>query len=426
MERGMLQQFRRVLSKPNFAKLWTGQSVSWFGDSLYFLSLLWLVQEMTGSKAMMGLVAVARTVPQLLGFVAGALVDRLNKRNSMVAVSVCQALLVSCIPLFKVFGVLRVWHIPFVAFGLALLGTFFFPARQALLPDLVEQHELVTANALMSVSQQTVSLLGYSTGGLFIASFGVMPLFALDAATFVVAAIAIWLLDIRKSGTEVLEANPAGRTHVFGDVVQGIRFIGTTRALIIAIPLSIAINFLFAPLSVLMPAWVTEVLNREADAYGFIQSAMMVGMVVGSFVAGLLAQHLSKSGLILGGIVMTGLSLVAFAISRNIWLVLACMAAFGLSNAVTNVLFTAYIQSIVPRDMIGRVFGAVGTIGQVAVPVGQALAGLLGETYPLPLVFGCQGAVTALLAGIYLLWPGIRQVFDQAEVPIPTASAEIS
>jgi hypothetical protein len=80
---GVWSGYRRVLGKRNFMLLWAGQAVSWFGDSLYFVSLLWLVQEMTGSRAMMGAVAACRTVPQLLQVLTGALVDRSDRRRMM-------------------------------------------------------------------------------------------------------------------------------------------------------------------------------------------------------------------------------------------------------------------------------------------------------------------------------------------------------
>ena len=422
-----LSRYRAVLSKPNFALLWGGQTISWFGDSLYFLSLLWLVQEMTGSRAMMGVVAACRTIPSLMGFLVGALVDRLDKRRLMLAVSMCQALTVASVPLLKAVGLLRTWHIPVIAFLLAILGIFFVPARQTLIPYLVKKDELVHANSLMTLSQQAIFIAGYGTGGLLIASLGVMPLFWIDAVSFLGVIAAIWLLRVpglqRPDSAEQTAAGAFGRAKALrAEVMAGLEFMMKTPAISLVMPLSILFNFLFAPFSVLLPSWVKDVLNRGPEVFGFIQTATMAGMVLGSLAVGLLVHKVRMSWALPVSLIVMALSIIGFAATRQVWLALLFTGIMGTANAFTNVVFNSYIQAVVPREMMGRVWGTLGTIGQVAAPAGQALAGFLGQVVALPVLFGVEGWATTIISVSYCLAPRIREVFDSVEKSIVRGS----
>ena len=411
-----------VLARRNFGFLWLGQAISWFGDSLYFISLLWLVQEMTGSKAMMGVVAVCRTVPALFSFATGALVDAVDKKKSMIVVSLAQALVVGLIPVMRSQGILQAWHIPVAAFLLSSLGAFMYPARQALLPQLVPQQELVYANSLMTMAQQIVFIGGYAAGGLLIAALGVMPLFGIDSVSFVAVAAAVWFLNLparaagdEPAGSPVLPAAPpsesAGRRFAT-DLREGWGFMIKTPAIMMVMPLSIIINFIFAPLGVLMPSWVKDVLQKGPEVFGFLETAVMVGTIAGSMVAGLMVARFRT--VVVVSLVSMGLALAAFAASREVWLSLMILVFFGLANAICNVMFMSYLQAITPQNIIGRVFGACQTLTMMAAPAGQALAGVLGQTMPLPLLFGGPGYITAVLSVVYFAVPAVGRALDSA------------
>lgn len=426
--------------------------MSWFGDSLYFVSLLWLVQEMTGSRAMMGLVAACRTFPALLSVVAGAFVDRWDRRRMMIATDLIRAATVALIPLFRALGILQPWQIPVVAFMLALTGAFFVPARQALLPATVERRQIAPANSLMTLSQQAIFVVGYATGGMLIAAFGVLPMFTIDSATFLVSVTAITAMKMSRAETHpgrvdrdrvaAQEAGGqagqegqtdragqaerrAGRSGLGRELGEGLRYVYSSPALRIIMPLSVGLNFVFAPVSVLMPSWVSDVLRGGPQVFGLIQTASMAGMAVGSVAAGVLVAKWRRSVVALSCLGAMGLLLVVFSMVRGVAAPLAAMAAMGMTNAVTNIILMTWLQTVVPQRMMGRVFGALGTVSQIAAPAGQALAGMLGEVVPLPLLFGGPGLVAAGAAAVYALVPPLRRAFDldQAEEAVPGRQA---
>lgn len=416
------KQYLSVLSRRNFSLLWLGQAISWFGDSLYFISLLWLVQEMTGSKAMMGVVAVCRSVPSLFAFATGALVDSIDKKKSMVACSLGQALVVGMIPVMRSQGILQAWHIPVAACLLSTLGAFMYPARQALLPQLVPQQELVHANSLLTMVQQIVFISGYAAGGVLIAALGVMPLFTIDALSFVAVAAAVWLLNLpaRAAGDEPagLPALPAASPsessarRFVTDLREGWGFIVKTPTIMMVMPLSVILNFVLAPTSVLMPSWVKDVLQKGPEVFGFLETAIMVGTIVGSMIAGMLISRFRT--VVVFSLVAMGLSIGAFAAAREVWLSITTLVIMGLFNAIANVMFMSYLQGITPRNIMGRVFGACQTLSGMAAPAGQALAGVIGQSVPLPILFGGPGYFVAVLSFVYFSLPAVRRAMDSA------------
>jgi len=437
---GAWQRYRRVLRHRNFALLWAGQSVSWFGDSLYFVSLLWLVQEMTGSRALLGVVAACRTVPALLGVFAGVVVDRVDRRRVMLAADIVRAAIVGAVPLMMLAGILQPWHIPVIAFLLAAAGVPFNPAQQAVLPVVVDREDLAQANSLLTISQQAANVVGFAAAGLLIAAVGVGPMFGIDALTFLVSVLAIWAMHLTSAESNPALARlgagdreetrtgrpaPAGRRWM-ADFLEGLRFIRNQRAMVIVIPLVMLLNFLVAPFSVLLTAWVKDVLGQGAGVFGLLETAITAGMIAGSLVVGVAAARARRSTLALGALGGFGIGALIFAASRSITLTVIIMAAMGCANAMANIVFVTWAQTIVPRPMMGRVFGTLGTLSQTVSPVGQTIAGFAGQVLALPLIFGGSGAVLLGVAAIYAAVPVLRGAFNLIETDLRTGVPQMA
>jgi len=421
------QSYRAVLGHRDFALLWAGQTVSWFGDSLYLVALLWLVQEMTGSRVLMGVVAACRTIPALFGFAAGVFVDRLDRRRLMIGADLLRAGIVVAVPLLLAAGWLAAWHLPLIAFLLAVAGVPFYPAQQALLPALVDRSELAHANSLMTLSQQVLNAIGYGVGGICIALVGVGPLFVIDALTFVISGLAVLSMRLapRAARPATGGAGDAAGSHPASDASRwrrwtedlraGLRFVRGQPALITVIPLVMLLSFLVAPFAVLLPAWVKDVLGAGPEAFGMLETAITVGMVLGSLAVGVFAARARRSTMVLGSLVLFGAGALAFAFSRSTGLSALVLAAMGCANTVVNVIFVTWVQGIVPAAMMGRVFGALGTVSQAIAPLGQALAGIAGHALALPLIFGGVGIVMVFVSAVYAATPKLRGAFNLIE-----------
>jgi DHA3 family macrolide efflux protein-like MFS transporter len=384
----------------------------------------------------MGVVAACRTIPALFGVFAGVLVDRMDRRRIMMVADSVRACVVLAVPLLMVTGRLQPWHIPVVAFLLAAAGVPFNPAQQAVLPGIVQREDLAQANSLLTLSQQFTNVVGYGVAGLLISVIGVGPMFAVDAMTFLVSVASIWALKLDmvvvnpylaqlRAGGQGAAAGP-GRPSPrqwLGHLQEGLRFIKSQPAMMAVIPLVMMLNFLVAPFAVLLPAWVTDTLRAGPGVFGFLQTAITAGMIAGSLTVGLIAARASRATLALGGLAGFGLGALLFSISRTVALTVAIMAAMGCANTVANIMFVTWAQTIVPKPMMGRVFGALGTLSQAISPLGQTLAGFAGQVLALPLIFGGVGTVLVGVAAVYAAIPRLRGAFNMIEsdlMPVAT------
>jgi len=413
-QRSELVGYGSVLSNRRFALLWSGQTISWLGDSVYLIALLWLVQDLTGSRAMMGLVAACRSLPSLMGFLAGALVDRSDRRRIMISADLTRGLIVMAVPLLASLGLLRAWQLPLVAACLGLVAVFFVPARQALLPALVDGEDLVSANALMTISMQLVHAVGFAAGGLLISVVGILPLFMINAATFGVSALNIYLLDpgsryTARNAADIRGTIGAGRSRLAAELRTGILFVVRHPALSRLVPWILAMNFFIVPLFVLLPSLARDQLGGDAATYGFLQTAHMLGMVCGALLVAQFARRSRGATALLSMLTVQGLALVGLAISRSVPAAIAAMAAFGLLDSIVVITFTSHFQRIIPRGMMGRVFGAFETFTQILVPAGQAIGGIAGQVLPLTVVFGAVGALRLAGTGAAWILPGLRR-----------------
>lgn len=152
-----------------------------------------------------------------------------------------------------------------------------------------------------------------------------------------------------------------------------------------------------------------------------LETSITVGMVFGSLAVGVIAARARRSTMVLGSLVVFGAGALAFAFSRSTGLSALVLAAMGCANTVVNVIFVTWVQGVVPAAMMGRVFGALGTVSQAVAPLGQALAGIAGQALALPLVFGGVGLVLVLVSAIYAAAPKLRGAFNLIESDLLSA-----
>ena len=223
-----------------FALLWSGQTTSRLGDSLYRIAMAWWVLEKTGSAEAMGAVLIFSSVPMLIFLLIGGVVtDRLPRLRVMVTSDLLSGSIVAIIALMAFTGWLEVWHIYIASTVFGLVEAFFFPAYTATVPEITPVDLLPSANSMTSLGQKGASIIGPALAALVVASGGTPLAFALDAVTFFISAACI--LPIFKSNPDLVKSpaavNPLagvatptstlGLKTVFADIREGL---GTVMA----------------------------------------------------------------------------------------------------------------------------------------------------------------------------------------------------
>src|SRR5512142_426451 len=182
----------RALKHRPFALLWTGQTVSRLGDSLYRIALAWWVLEKTGSAVAMGTVLIFSQIPLLLFLlIGGVVVDRLPRIRIMFSSDLLSGLVITFVAVFAWLNLLQIWHIYMASMLFGFVEAFFFPAYQAVIPQITPSEVLTSANSLNGLSLRLTGIIGPTLGAALVAAGGTALTFGLDALSFFISAVCV-------------------------------------------------------------------------------------------------------------------------------------------------------------------------------------------------------------------------------------------
>lgn len=393
----------------NFALVWFAGLISLTGDWFLIVARPYVVFQLTGSVTATALVLATRLVPQLLlGSVAGALVDRWDRRRVML---ICNILLgLSLLPLVLVRSADWLWLLYLQGIVQSILSQFLRPAEDALLPRLVDKADLVPANALNGLNNNLGRLVGPPLGGLVVAIWGLGGAAIIDATSFFLAAGMLTLVAV--DGRAVREASATvqvpGRawTKMWRDLAASFALIRHDR-LLASVFLFWAISGIGEGLfSALFVAFVTVVLNGGSVAYGSIVAAQAVGGLVGSMAIGYVGKGISPGKLL--GLGAIGLGLIdactinAHRFVPGVLLPIIFMIIVGVPGSGIQVGFSTLVQTGVADEFRGRIFGAINAVAALSMLGGTVIASLLGDRLGVVALLNFECAMF-VIAGLIVL-----------------------
>lgn len=408
--------FFTILRNRNFRNLWLGQIISQMGDYFAFLAILVVVgtfsQDVDETTQQVSIVMIATTLPRLLfGVLAGVFVDRWDRRLTMLASDLIRpALTLAMIPAFMS---KNLWLMCILAFVMSAVGTFFNPAKGALIPKMVPTEHLTAANALSQTSMMAAFVLGPALAGaiFFLAGAGNEWIaFVLDAASYVVSAFAIWMIRMPKEDTKpapetTTEGSALGR--VGKELVVGIKALAFNRVMA-TLTVVFAITMLgVGALNVLWVSFLKSAFGYTDSAelgwrFAVIDIAFFAGMVLASIAVGNFLSNRPPKEYIVWGLIVFGVGMLPLGYLPDYWLVVAVMFVVGLAVAPIETGVMTLMQISVPNHQLGRVGGGIGTVSETASLGSMGMAGLLGAAIGIPFVFLLSG-VMCILAGIVAL-----------------------
>jgi hypothetical protein len=411
-----------TLRHRDFALLWTAGLISVAGDFALLIALPLHAYALTGSAVATGGVFAASLLPQvLLGSVAGVFVDRWDRKRTMVVADLLRAALL--LPLLAVGSPDLLWLLYLMRAATGVAGLIFDPAESALLPRLVGEERLVTANALNALNNNIGRLVGPVAGGLLYAGGGLPAVVIVDAASFTLSAALI--LAIRTNARPERVNNSGDGASAWGRMVNewraGIRLVGQDRALR-TIFIAAGVGLLGeGTFSVGFTPLVIDVLDGGAAGAGILASAQAIG----GLLAGVLVAHaaLKISPRVLFATGMIGLGLTDLGLANAAMLAppgfgaMAVGSTFMLLAGVPVVSWSAardgLLQTLTADVFRGRVFGALGAIQGMAILVGLTLgAAAIDAIGVVPVV--SLGAAMWIVGGIFAL---IRLARDVGATP---------
>jgi MFS family permease len=366
-------------SLPIFS-LFTANAISLVGNVLSAIAIPWFVLQTTGSATQTGITGFFTVLPVVLaGFFGGTLVDRLGYKRTSIIADIASGITTALIPLLYFTVGLQFWQLMVLVFLGALLDAPGSTARSALVPELsaMAHMPIERATSLIHIIERGSRLIGAPLGGLLIALMGTENVLWLDAASFFISA-GIVAFTINVHPYEQPEQNvPSGK--YFDELRVGLRFIFNDKLLFAIVVMIMATNFLDAVFSgVVQPVFVKQVYGEALDL-GLLIAANGAGAVVGALIFSAIGTRLPRHAVFVFGFVLTCFRFFLYATFPPLWVALLFVVICSMGAGPLNPIIGAVEYERVPKNMRGRVGGAVGAGAWSAMPLGMLVGGVLTE-----------------------------------------------
>ncbi len=396
----------RALRSRNYRLFFGGQSISLIGTWMTRIATSWLVYRLTGSATLLGVVGFAG---QIAGFVlapvAGVWVDRWDRHKTLVWTQVLSMLQSFALAALALAGIINIHEIVWLAFAQGVINAFDMPARQAFVVEMVERRDdLGNAIALNSSMVNAARLIGPAIAGVLIAGVGEGYCFLIDGISYIAVIVSLLLMRIpqarpRAAARRVWEELREGWDYVTGSV--------SIRSILLLLAL---VSLVGMPYTVLMPIFASQILHGGPHTLGFLMAATGVGALAGALSLAMRSSVLGLGRRIVEMSALFGASLMAFAVSSNIFLSLAILPVTGFGMMQHMAASNTILQTIAEDEKRGRVMAFYSMAFMGMAPFGSLLAGGVAARIGAPetLVFG---GLACMVGSVWFLreLPSIRR-----------------
>lgn len=426
-------QQKRSRSMIPFFVIWSGQAISLFGSQLVQFALIWWLTKITDSATVLATASLVGLLPQvLLGPVVGTLVDRWNRRITMiVADGVIAVATVGLAALFLT-GAAQVWHVYLLLFVRATAGGFHWAAMAASTSLMVPKEHLTRIQGLNQTLQGGLNIISAPLAALLLDLLPMQGILAIDVGTAMFAIGSLLFVTIpQPQRREPPQGIQTGGPSVWQELRQGLRYVWSWPGLVMILLMATVINLALTPAASLLPILVTRHFRGEALDLGWLESAWGVGMVLGGVVLGVwggFRRRILTSLTALVGLGI-GISFVGLAPASSFSVAVGAMFFVGVMLPIVNGPIHAVVQAAVIPEMQGRVFSLMASVSAAMSPLGLAIAGPVADTMGVRTWFVMGGVVTALMGVIGFLIPEVVNVEDnqgQTDVVESTLSPVIA
>ena len=393
----------RALRYSNFRWLWLSTSSQAVGRGMQFLTLGWLVLELTDSSSQLGLVLFLYGIPNLtLVLFGGIFADRIDRRKLLVATQGMVSLVVLLLATLTLTEVVSLWHIYCGSFVLGTLQALNMPSRMAIVSDLVDREDIMNAVVLNAAMMNSGRIIGPALAGLIIEIVDIRPALLANAVIYLAGTACLMLI----SGL----ARPpvAADSNILRDLLSGLKFYWTTPVAFTVITIGFAFGFFAMPYVQVMPAFAKEVLNSGAGEAGLLIGGAGFGSLFATVVLASLGNFPYKNWLLLGQMFVFGLGLLVFAWSSWFWFSWVMLFAVGAGSMVP--MGTAILQLSVPSEMQGRIL-SLWYIGAGFMFIGSLPMALVTDAFGWQMALSGGAFLFLLIAlGLGLFRPSLRQL----------------
>jgi hypothetical protein len=410
------------LRSRDFRLLFSGQTVSLFGDQFYLVALPLLTLDLVGSGAALGGVLMVGGVSRaFFDLIGGAASDQASQRSILLRSNLARAAVAATLTFLALFSLTRLWHLYLLSMVFGVVDAFFFPAFLAILPRLIDRDHLIAGNALMRGSARLMGSIGPAVAGLVITGLTVAAVdgsvsgaanggrrfttcFAIDAATFLFAAFTVWKMREHRLPATGLDpehedgSRPKGLRGLLTSIIEGFRYVWRDRLVRSLLIFVTMIEFAFIGPSTVGLAVLARTRLAAGDstvaagAYAAMLSAFGFGMLAGMVLGGTMRIPRRRGRLVVGTMVLLGIGMCGLGFASHIAVACSLVFPIGLAGGLSNILLLAWMQSRSDARMLGRVLSVAMFSTSLVEPLSYALAGIVADVN-LTAVFVFSGAI---------------------------------
>ncbi len=381
-----------------FSIVWFGQLISLLGGGMTsFAITIWAWQE-TGQATALALVGFFTFAPTvLLSPIAGALVDRLNRKLVMMLSDLGSSLAALVLLLLYLSGNLHLWHLYVLGAWAGAFNAFQFPAYSAAISSMLPKSQYARANGMLSLAESSAGIAAPVLAGILLSFLGIAWILVIDLITFSIAIVTLVLVHIPQPS--ISQEGLASRGNLWQESLYGFRYILARRPLLYLQLIFTGINFTATfGMIILAPMILAKTANSEI-ILGSVQSALGVGGVAGGLLMSLWGGPRRRIHGVLIGMIGNGLlgaALLGLGQTVAIWLVAAFFSSFFIP--ILNGANQAIWQAKVAPDVQGRVFATRRLIAQITAPLAMLVAGPLADRVFEPLMMSEAGLASIFSA----------------------------
>lgn len=376
--------------KRNFLLYSTGRLVSLIGTGVQMIALPLYILDLTGSGTLMGTFALLSMVPGLIfSPIAGVLGDRMNRKNIMVNMDLLRGIIIIFMAYSAYQGFMNIPFLFIAQIFISILDSIFGGSTGAMLPDLVPVDFLTKANSVNSSINSISNIIGPILGGVIYGFGGIYIVFFINGVSFILSAISELFISYKP---HFESKSKISLKSAFIDIKEGLFFIKGRSGLKELFLFAMLSNFLMSPIFIVVfPYILRQEIGFSSQQYGITQSAVTVGILIGSVIIGtILSKISSKKSMVFGLVfetilffIISGLFFpkVVMRLGGASWIFLAIlyfnMVIMGICNAFVNIPINTNLQKMTPTHLRSRVFTVLGLISQGAIPIGSFIFGIL-------------------------------------------------
>ena len=379
--------------KRNFWLYAVGRLVSLIGTGVQDVAVSLFILDVTGSGTAMGTFMIISMVPRLILYpLAGVVGDRVNRKQIMVWMDFGRGAVIFILVLLVTQNLFTIPVLFVAQLVLSLMNALFGPATMAMLPDIVEEEDLIQANSTLGAINNLSYFVGPALGGVIYGLGGIRAAFLINSVSFLASGISELFIRYQQKTRKLERVR-----EVVTDLKEGLYFVKAHRGLLILLVFALVLNALIGPVfAILLPYVLRVVIKFSSEQFGLIQASFVFGSLTGNIIIGTLLAKRSVEKMLTRGLLAQTAIMFVFAglifpqsietLGYASWTLFSAFfstfVVMGLFNAFVNTPLMVELQKLTPTEFRARVFSVLEVASQGVIPLGYGVIGILLDLAP--------------------------------------------